>query len=378
MGLLRGPADGQRAARAPTTCSRACSRTSTRAFRRCAATAWSARAAGTATACRSRSPSNRSSASPRKAEIEETIGIERFNAECRESVFAYLEEWNRLTERIGFWLDLDARLPHARRELHRVGLVGARADRRARAAVRGPQGRPLLPALRDDAVLARGRARLQGRGRPERVPEAAGAAAARSGCWSGRRRRGRCRATSRWRSSPTATYARVRVGDEMLRARRGRVEAVLGEQAPRSSSASAARSWRERYGAYEGPIFAASDREPAAAADPRRRLRDDRGRHRHRAPRAGVRRGRLPRGRGRRRCPSSPTSRARCTTRCARTAPTTSACATATGARYEGRFVKDTQLTAELIEDLRERGLLLRVAGLRALLPALLALRQRR
>ncbi len=41
-----------------------------------------------------------------KAEIEE-YGIERFNAKCRESVFEYLQEWNRLTERIGFWIDLD-------------------------------------------------------------------------------------------------------------------------------------------------------------------------------------------------------------------------------------------------------------------------------
>jgi isoleucyl-tRNA synthetase len=41
-----------------------------------------------------------------KAEIEE-YGIERFNSRCRESVFEYLEEWNRLTERIGFWIDLD-------------------------------------------------------------------------------------------------------------------------------------------------------------------------------------------------------------------------------------------------------------------------------
>ncbi len=45
------------------------------------------------------------------------------------------------------------------------------------------------------------------------------------------------------------------------------------------------------------------------------------------------------------------------------------------GASYEGRFVKDPALTAELIEDLRERGLLLRSQELRALLPALLALR---
>src|SRR3984957_15943748 len=42
-----------------------------------------------------------------KAEIEQTVGIERFNAECRDSVFTFLTEWNSLTERIGFWLDLD-------------------------------------------------------------------------------------------------------------------------------------------------------------------------------------------------------------------------------------------------------------------------------
>jgi isoleucyl-tRNA synthetase len=37
----------------------------------------------------------------------EKYGIERFNNRCRESVFRYVEEWNRLTERIGFWIDLD-------------------------------------------------------------------------------------------------------------------------------------------------------------------------------------------------------------------------------------------------------------------------------
>ncbi|MBN8866574.1 MAG: isoleucine--tRNA ligase [Solirubrobacterales bacterium] len=41
-----------------------------------------------------------------KQEIEE-YGIEEFNRLCRESVFTYVEEWNRLTERIGFWIDLD-------------------------------------------------------------------------------------------------------------------------------------------------------------------------------------------------------------------------------------------------------------------------------
>jgi isoleucyl-tRNA synthetase len=41
-----------------------------------------------------------------KQEIEE-YGIAEFNARCRESVLEYVEEWNRLTERIGFWIDLD-------------------------------------------------------------------------------------------------------------------------------------------------------------------------------------------------------------------------------------------------------------------------------
>ncbi len=42
----------------------------------------------------------------RKSDIED-YGIAEFNAKCRESVFEYLEEWNRLTERIGYWVDLD-------------------------------------------------------------------------------------------------------------------------------------------------------------------------------------------------------------------------------------------------------------------------------
>ena len=41
-----------------------------------------------------------------KQEIEE-LGIAEFNRRCRESVFEYVEDWNRLTERIGYWIDLD-------------------------------------------------------------------------------------------------------------------------------------------------------------------------------------------------------------------------------------------------------------------------------
>jgi isoleucyl-tRNA synthetase len=37
----------------------------------------------------------------------ERYGIAEFNAKCRESVLRYIDEWNALTERIGFWLDTD-------------------------------------------------------------------------------------------------------------------------------------------------------------------------------------------------------------------------------------------------------------------------------
>ncbi len=37
----------------------------------------------------------------------ERYGVAEFNAKCRESVLRYIDEWNALTERIGFWLDTD-------------------------------------------------------------------------------------------------------------------------------------------------------------------------------------------------------------------------------------------------------------------------------
>lgn len=41
-----------------------------------------------------------------KSEIER-FGIENFVRKCKESVFRYEEEWRRMTERIGFWIDMD-------------------------------------------------------------------------------------------------------------------------------------------------------------------------------------------------------------------------------------------------------------------------------
>ena len=41
-----------------------------------------------------------------KRQIEEEVGIEEFTRLCRESVKRYVDDWERLTERIGFWVDL--------------------------------------------------------------------------------------------------------------------------------------------------------------------------------------------------------------------------------------------------------------------------------
>ncbi len=41
-----------------------------------------------------------------KADIER-YGVEEFNSLCRESVFRYVEDWKKTSERLGFWIDMD-------------------------------------------------------------------------------------------------------------------------------------------------------------------------------------------------------------------------------------------------------------------------------
>ena len=42
----------------------------------------------------------------KKSDIE-AFGIAKFNALCKESVFERIQDWNAMTERIGYWLDLE-------------------------------------------------------------------------------------------------------------------------------------------------------------------------------------------------------------------------------------------------------------------------------
>ncbi len=43
-----------------------------------------------------------------KRQIEDEVGIAEFTRLCRESVLSYVDDWRALTERIGYWVDLDA------------------------------------------------------------------------------------------------------------------------------------------------------------------------------------------------------------------------------------------------------------------------------
>ena len=274
--------------------------------------------------------------SPRKAEIEE-YGIEQFNAKCRESVFEYPKEWNRLTERVGFWVDLDDAY-RTLDESYIESVWWALAELYKQGpALRGAQGRAVLHTLRHRALLARGRARLSGRGRPLglRAPSAGrpGADPLQEGdallIWT----------TTPWTLpgnvavavGPDIEYVRARHSDgKVYVLAAALVERVLGEQAEILDRFPG----RELLGAsYEGPIFATGPAGgfPIVAGD----FVTTRRRHRARPHRAGVRRGRLRCARRRRACSTRPTP-TRSSTPCDPTAPSIGAYAVATGAPTRG------------------------------------------
>ncbi len=96
----------------------------------------------------------------------ERYGVAEFNQRCRESVLKYVDEFEQLTERIGFWVDTDDAYVTLDERVHRVGLVVAQGDLEEGPALPGLQGRAVLRALRHGAVLARGGAGLRGRRGP--------------------------------------------------------------------------------------------------------------------------------------------------------------------------------------------------------------------
>ena len=291
-----------------------------------------------------------------KAQVEQ-YGIREFNERCRESVFSYLEEWNRLTERIGFWLDLDdAYRTLDESYIESVWWALSQIDRRG-LLYEGHKVVPYCPRCEttlsshevalgyqdvvDDSIYLK----LPLLGGDERLL-----------VWT----------TTPWTLpgnvavavAPGACYARVRSGDEAFVIAEDRVGAVLGEGAEILERFSGAQLV-ERYRSYQGPIFAATDRDAGPLpilADSFVTTEDGTGIV-HLAPAfgeddyrvsaaAGIFRGDQPRTLYN---PVKPdgTYDGRVRDR--------------HGGGYEGRFVKDPGLTAELISDLDERGLLARV-----------------
>ena len=96
-----------------------------------------------------------------KPEIE-ALGIAEFNAVCRDSVFTYKQEWEALSERIGYWLDYTR--PYATLDLDYVESVWwiLKQPRGPGSVVPGVQERPVLSTLRDGAEFARGRPGVPG------------------------------------------------------------------------------------------------------------------------------------------------------------------------------------------------------------------------
>ena len=166
----------------------------------------------------------------------EAFGIAEFNQRCRESVQRYVGEFERLTERIGYWVDLDEAYWTMSPELHRVRVVVAEVAVRAGPAAGSGQGHGVLPPLRHRPVRCRGRAGVPDRRRPERaraVPDRRGGRRRARGRLDGRvdhdtvdpafehRGRGRCRRRlCRDRPRRRAPDRRRHVAGD--RARRGR------------------------------------------------------------------------------------------------------------------------------------------------------------
>jgi isoleucyl-tRNA synthetase len=292
-----------------------------------------------------------------KSEIE-TYGIAKFNEACRESVFTFLAEWDRLTERIGFWIDLDDAY-RTLDESYIESVWWALQQIQARGLLY--EGHKVVPYCpRCETTLSSHEVAL---GYRDVVDESVFVKLPVSGAedrllvWT----------TTPWTLpgnvavavSPTATYSRVRLGEETFVLAQARAAAVLGEEAQELETFSGAELV-ERYGHYQGPIFAASDREPGPLpilADGYVTTEDGTGIV-HLAPAFGEEDYRVAAASAE--VPFDPQRRESLYNPVLVDGTYDARTLDRNGSSYEGRFVKDAALTAELIEDLRERGLLLR------------------
>jgi isoleucyl-tRNA synthetase len=307
-----------------------------------------------------------------KAEIEE-YGIRQFNERCRASVFMYLQEWNRLTERIGFWLDLDDAY-RTLDESYIESVWWALSEIDARGLLY--EGRKVVPYCpRCETTLSSHEVALGYRDvvdasvyvrLPVQIP-----ADGPAGQDQGDGDRGPLRqddallvwTTTPWTLpgnvavavAPDVEYVRARRDEDTLVLAAALVEQVLGEEAEILDRFPG----RALVGAhYAGPIFALSDREPGGypivAAD--FVTTEDGTGIVHLAPAFGEDDYRVAGAAPE--VPFDPRSPETLYNPVKPDGTYDGRVRDRDGRSYEGRFVKDPALTAELIADLDARGLL--------------------
>ena len=103
-----------------------------------------------------------------KEEIEQ-YGVEPFIHKCQESVWRYMREWERLTERLGFWIHLDEAYVTYHQSYVESVWWSLKELVRPRAALPGAQDRLVVGPGRHGAECRRGRPGLSRGGRPERL-----------------------------------------------------------------------------------------------------------------------------------------------------------------------------------------------------------------
>ncbi|HTD07545.1 MAG TPA: isoleucine--tRNA ligase, partial [Solirubrobacteraceae bacterium] len=293
-----------------------------------------------------------------KSEIEE-YGIAKFNAKCRESVFTFLEDWDRLTERIGFWIDLE----HAYRTLDETYIESvwwALQQIDARGLLY--EGRKVVPYCpRCETTLsshevAQGYKDVVDPSVFLKLPVSDGDEQLL--VWT----------TTPWTLpgnvavavAPTASYVKVRVDGDLFVVAEARLAAVLGEGA-QVEDRFTGDELVARYGSYQGPIFAADDRGPVPLpilTDEFVTTEDGTGIV-HLAPAFGEDDYRV--AGASERVPFDPTRAETLYNPVKPDGTYDGRTRDRDGNSYEDRFVKDPALTKELIEDLQARGLLLRV-----------------